>query len=162
MDRCKMWVGGKWVDADSRTNHAIINPAAEPGTKLALGGKGPKNPPPNRGSYVMPAVLTEGTGAMKIAREEIFGPAACSFRFSSEPDVLKKANGSRHGLCGSVLTGNGAKGVRLGNQMRVGSFWVNQHNYLATGFPRRGSNESGVHGMLEFTELKMMCLEMIE
>jgi acyl-CoA reductase-like NAD-dependent aldehyde dehydrogenase len=44
----------------------------------------------------------------------------------------------------------------------------NQHNDLATELPWGGSRESGigkeggVHGMLEFNELKMMCLEMIE
>jgi betaine-aldehyde dehydrogenase len=160
---------GPVVSAEHRAKvEYYINSGIEEGAKLVFGGKRPTAPPLNKGYYVAPAVFTNVTEAMKIYWEEIFGPVACIVRFSSEQDIVKKANNNRYGLCGSVFTRNMAKGVRMGNQLRVGSFWVNQHNYLATEFPWGGSKESGigkesgVHGMLEFTELKMMCLEMIE
>jgi betaine-aldehyde dehydrogenase len=160
---------GPVVSAEHRAKvEYYIKCGIEEGAKLVLGGERPKNPPLNKGYYVVPTVFTNVTHEMKIAREEIFGPVACILRFSSEQDVIKKANDSRYGLCGSVFTRNMTKGVRLGNQMRVGSFWVNQHNYLATEFPWGGikesgtGKESGVFGMLEFTELKMMCLELMD
>ncbi len=140
----------------------------EEGARLVFGGKRPTTPPINRGFYVVPTVFTNVTKDMKIYWEEIFGPVACIVKFSSEQDVIKDANDNRYGLCGSVFTRNTTKGIRMGNQLRVGSFWVNQHNYLATEIPWGGTKESGigkesgVHGMLEFTELKLMCFEMME
>ena len=160
---------GPVVSAEHRAKvEYYIKSGIEEGAKLVFGGERPKNPPLNKGYYVVPTVFTNVADGMKIYREEIFGPVACIVKFSSEQDIVKKANDNRYGLCGSVFTRNMAKGVRMGNQLRVGSFWVNQHNYLATEFPWGGSKESGigkesgVHGMLEFTELKMMCIEMIE
>jgi acyl-CoA reductase-like NAD-dependent aldehyde dehydrogenase len=160
---------GPVVSAEHRAKvEYYIKCGIEEGAKLVLGGERPKNPPLNKGFYVMPTVFTNVTHDMKIAREEIFGPVACILKFSSEEDVMNKMNDSRYGLCGSVFTRNMARGVRIGNEMRVGSFWVNQHNYLAIEFPWGGSKESGtgkesgVHGMLEFTELKLMNIELIE
>ncbi len=160
---------GPVVSAEHRAKvEYYIKSGIEEGAKLVFGGERPKTPPLDKGYYVTPTVFTNVTEEMKIYREEIFGPVACIVRFSSEQDVIKKANDNRYGLCGSVFTRNMTKGVRMGNQLRVGSFWVNQHNYLATEFPWGGikesgtGKESGVFGMLEFTELKMMCLELLD
>jgi betaine-aldehyde dehydrogenase len=160
---------GPVVSAEHRDKvEYYIKSAIEEGARLVFGGKRPTEPPLNKGYYVVPTVFTEVTRQMKIYWEEIFGPVACIVRFSSEQDVMKAANDNRYGLCGSVFTRNVPKGIRMGNQMRVGSFWVNQHNYLATEIPWGGSKESGigkesgVHGMLEFTELKLMCFELME
>lgn len=160
---------GPVVSAEHRAKvEYYIKCGIEEGAKLVLGGERPKNPPLDKGYYVVPTVFTNVTHDMKIAKEEIFGPVACILKFSSEEDVIQKANDSRYGLCGSVFTRNMARGVRLGNEMRVGSFWVNQHNYLAIEFPWGGSKESGtgkesgIFGMLEFTELKLMNLELME
>jgi betaine-aldehyde dehydrogenase len=160
---------GPVVSAEHRAKvEYYIKSGIDEGAKLVFGGKRPTEPPINKGYYVVPTVFTEVTSKMKIYWEEIFGPVACIVRFSSEQDVLKEANDNRYGLCGSVFTRNVPKGMRMGNQLRVGSFWVNQHNYLATEIPWGGSKESGmgkesgVHGMLEFTELKLMCFELME
>jgi acyl-CoA reductase-like NAD-dependent aldehyde dehydrogenase len=160
---------GPVVSAEHRDKvEYYIKSGIDEGARLVFGGKRPTEPPLNKGYYVVPTVFTEVTNKMKIYWEEIFGPVACIVRFSSEQDVLKDANDNRYGLCGSVFTRNVPKGMRMGNQMRVGSFWVNQHNYLATEIPWGGSKESGigkesgVHGMLEFTELKLMCFELME
>lgn len=120
-----------------------IQSGIEQGARLLIGGERPANSSLNKGFYVMPAVFTEITQEMRIGRAEIFGPVACIVRFSSEEDVIKKAKDDRYGLCGSVFTRNTARGVRIGNSLRVGSFWVNQHNCLATEFPWGGSEESG-------------------
>jgi betaine-aldehyde dehydrogenase len=160
---------GPVVSAEHRAKvEYYIKSGIEEGARLVFGGKRPTEPPINKGYYVVPTVFTEVTKKMKIYWEEIFGPVACFVRFSSEQDVIRDANDNRYGLCGSVFTRNVPKGIRMGNQLRVGSFWVNQHNYLATEIPWGGSKESGigkesgVHGMLEFTELKLMCFELME
>ncbi len=160
---------GPVVSAEHRAKvEYYIKCGIEEGARLVLGGERPKTPPLNKGYYVMPTVFTNVDHDMKIAKEEIFGPVACILRFSSEEDVMKKANDSRYGLCGSVFTRNIPHGMRLGSEMRVGSFWVNQHNHLAIEFPWGGikesgtGKESGIFGMLEFTELKLMCFELME
>jgi acyl-CoA reductase-like NAD-dependent aldehyde dehydrogenase len=122
---------GPVVSAEHRAKvEYYIKSGIEEGAKLVFGGNRPNNPPLNKGYYVVPTVFTNVTEKMKIYREEIFGPVACIVRFTSEQDVIKKANDNRYGLCGS-FTRNMTKGDRVGNQPGR-PFWVNQHSYLAT------------------------------
>jgi len=120
---------GPVASAEHRDKVEHYNPALKRAPNLFLGGERARNPSLNKSFYVMPTVFTGVTKKMKIYREEILGPVACIVKFSSEQDVVEDANDTRYGLCGSVFARNMAKGVRMGNQLRVGSFWVNQHNY---------------------------------
>jgi succinate-semialdehyde dehydrogenase/glutarate-semialdehyde dehydrogenase len=43
-------------------------------------------------------VLTGVTPAMRMAREEIFGPVAPLFRFDTEADAIRMANDTEFGL----------------------------------------------------------------
>ena len=43
---------------------------------------------------------------MTIAREEIFGPVMSIFKFSTEEEVIKRANSLKYGLGAGVVTQN--------------------------------------------------------
>jgi acyl-CoA reductase-like NAD-dependent aldehyde dehydrogenase len=100
---------------------------------------------------------------MKIAREEIFGPVVGFHKFSTDAEALKWANDSTYGLCASVWTKDLARGMRLVNEMQVGSTWINQHMNLVTEFPWGGFKESGlgketgVLGLEAYTQTKLVC-----
>lgn len=160
---------GPVVSAEHRDRvESCIRSGVEEGATLLLGGERPVNPPLDKGYYVLPTILTGVTQNMTIAREEIFGPVACVMKFSSHDDVIALANDNAYGLCASVWTKDMARGIKYGNELRVGSFFLNQHNHLAPEFPWGGIKESGIGkegslaGLKEYTELKLVCLMLDE
>ncbi len=72
------------------------------GAKLALGGERVKRA--KDGYYLAPALFTEATNAMRISREEIFGPVAAVIRVKSYDEALAMANDTPFGLCSGIVT----------------------------------------------------------
>jgi acyl-CoA reductase-like NAD-dependent aldehyde dehydrogenase len=160
---------GPMASAEQRDRvEYYIGAGVKEGATLLLGGQRPTSPPLDKGFYVNPAVFVDVTQEMRIAREEIFGPVAAILRFSSDDEVLAKANDSPYGLCASVWTRNTAKGLKLANRLRAGTVWVNQHMKLDDTTPWGGvkqsgmGKESGVYGLAMFTDLKLVCVELTE
>jgi aldehyde dehydrogenase (NAD+) len=56
------------------------------------------------GFYLQPALFTETTNSMRIAREEIFGPVACVIRARNYEEALAIANDTDFGLAAGVCT----------------------------------------------------------
>jgi len=56
------------------------------------------------GFYLTPALFTDATNAMKIAREEIFGPVACVVRAKDYDEALALANDTEFGLSSGIVT----------------------------------------------------------
>ncbi len=142
-----------------------VRSASEEGARIAIGGHRPTTPPLNKGYYLMPTVVVDVTHNMTMAREEIFGPAACILRFSSEEEVIALANDTPYGLCAGVWTADAAKSMRFVNELRADSVFVNMPRMMASEFPWGGNvKESGIGkdgstcGLEEFTDLKLVCL----
>jgi aldehyde dehydrogenase (NAD+) len=72
------------------------------GARLAWGGEILNRETP--GFYLQPALFTEATNAMRIAREEIFGPVACVIRAKGYDEALAIANDTDFGLAAGVCT----------------------------------------------------------
>jgi aldehyde dehydrogenase (NAD+) len=72
------------------------------GAKLEWGGERLKRA--NEGYYLSPALFTNATNAMRIAREEIFGPVACVIRAKDYDEALSLANDTEFGLCAGIVT----------------------------------------------------------
>ena len=70
--------------------------------KLATGGERVKRE--KDGYYLTPALFTEATNAMRISREEIFGPVACVIRAKDYDDALALANDTEFGLSAGIVT----------------------------------------------------------
>lgn len=141
-----------------------IRSAVEEGAKIAIGGSRPETPPLDKGYFLMPTVVVDVTHDMTIAREEIFGPAACILKYSSEEEVIALANDSSYGLCAGVWTKNAGKTLKFVNELKVDSVFVNMPRMMAPEFTWGGNvKESGVGkdgslaGLEEFTELKLVC-----
>ncbi len=56
------------------------------------------------GFYMQPAIFTGASNAMRIAREEIFGPVACVIRAKDYDEALALANDTEFGLAAGVCT----------------------------------------------------------
>jgi acyl-CoA reductase-like NAD-dependent aldehyde dehydrogenase len=72
------------------------------GAKLVTGGERLKRA--TEGYYLSPALFTETTNAMRIAREEIFGPVAAVIRVKDYDEALATANDTEFGLSSGIVT----------------------------------------------------------
>ena len=72
------------------------------GAKLAIGGERVKRA--KDGYYLAPALFTDATNAMRISREEIFGPVAAVIRVKGYDEALAMANDTPFGLCSGIVT----------------------------------------------------------
>lgn len=72
------------------------------GAVLAVGGERLQRA--SDGFYLAPALFTGATNAMRIAREEIFGPVACVIEAKDYDEALAIANDTEFGLCSGIVT----------------------------------------------------------
>ena len=72
------------------------------GARLALGGERVSRA--TDGYYMSPALFVEATNAMRISREEIFGPVACVIRAKHYDEALAIANDTNTGLSSGIVT----------------------------------------------------------
>jgi aldehyde dehydrogenase (NAD+) len=79
-----------------------IKVGQDEGARLSWGGEILNRETP--GFYLQPALFTEATNAMRIAREEIFGPVACVIRAKNYDEALAIANDTDFGLAAGVCT----------------------------------------------------------
>jgi len=84
------------------TDLGYIEKGRAEGAKLVTGGEILNRP--TQGHYLSPALFTEATNSMAIAREEIFGPVACVIRVRDYDEGLAVANDTDFGLSAGICT----------------------------------------------------------
>ena len=137
-----------------------IQDALTNGGKLASGG----NRSELGGSFFEPTVVTGVTTAMKVAREETFGPFAPIFKFDTEEQAVQMANDTEFGLASYLFTTNLSRVLRVSEELEYGIVSVNTGIFSSESFPFGGIKESGIgregsrHGMDDYLELKHICI----
>ena len=81
---------------------AYIEIGQKEGARLAAGGRVVKRR--TEGFYLTPALFTESTNAMRINREEVFGPVAGVIRVADYEEALAVANDTPFGLSAGICT----------------------------------------------------------
>ena len=136
----------------------LIQSGIDEGAKLVTGGTG-RPDGMNQGYYIKPTVFADVNNEMRIAREEIFGPVLSIIPFQSEDEAVEIANDTNYGLTHYVQSGDKDRTQRMARRLRAGMVEVNGAG-RAPGSPFGGSKQSGngreggLHGLLEFVELK--------
>jgi aldehyde dehydrogenase (NAD+) len=95
------------------------------------------------GYFLAPTVLTDVAHDSEIAREEVFGPVLSVLRFSTEDEVVAKANDSRYGLAAYAHTRDLARAHRLAYAIEAGSISVNGMSGMSPTTPFGGYKQSG-------------------
>jgi acyl-CoA reductase-like NAD-dependent aldehyde dehydrogenase len=72
------------------------------GARLAFGGERPKSA--TEGFFMQPALFTQASNTMRIAREEIFGPVACVIPVKDYEEALIVGNDTAFGLSSGIVT----------------------------------------------------------
>jgi len=137
---------------------ALIDSGIAQGARLVAGGPGRFEAMP-QGHYPRPTVFAEVTPAMRIFREEIFGPVLTITPFEDEAHAVALANDTDYGLAGFVQTADPARADRVARALRVGMVQVNGQSRVP-GAPFGGvrasgwGREAGLWGIRAFQEVK--------
>lgn len=111
------------------------------GWKTALEGKARTD---SKGYFIEPAIIDNPPEDSLIVTEEPFGPIVPIMKWSSDADVIDKANALKTGLGASVWSKDIARAERMARQLSAGSVWVNSHFDVAPNVPFGGHKESGI------------------
>jgi aldehyde dehydrogenase (NAD+) len=98
---------------------------------------------PDRGWYVAPTILTGATSAMRVVREEIFGPVLTVTTFRTPEEALAKANNTPYGLSAGVWTEKGSRAMAMASRLQAGVIWDNTFNRFDPAAAFGGYQESG-------------------
>lgn len=93
------------------------------GAKLAFGGERLERETP--GFYLQPTLFTEATNAMRISREEIFGPVASVIRVKDYEEALAVANDTPFGLSSGIATTSLKHATHFKRNAEAGMVMVN-------------------------------------
>ena len=132
----------------------LIEDAKANGYKFLLGGD---VDPSGTGFYVPITILDNPPEDARIVAEEQFGPVMPLMKFSSEEEVIARANNTEYGLAGAVWTGDPERGVKIAEQLETGTVWINEYLHLSPFAPFGGHKQSGFgaeygkEGLKEFT-----------
>lgn len=141
--------------------HAMVQRAVAEGARLEAGGVLPAG----EGFFYPPTLLSNCRQDMEIVREEVFGPVLAVLRYSRFEEGLALANDHQYGLTSVLLTENYRKIMRASECIESGELYVNRfpgdpYQGFHAGWKRSGlGGDDGKHGMLEFTQTRLVILK---
>lgn len=149
------------VEAKAQTSVAtLVDEALALGARALCGGEVPDGP----GWHYPPTVLVEVPRSARIWSEEIFGPVAPIYTFSTEAEALELANDTEYGLVAYAFTEDHDRVIRLYEGLDTGMVGINQGvvsnpaapfgGVKASGFGREG----GFEGIEEYLNTKYVGL----
>ncbi len=116
------------------------------------------------GTFYEPTVLVGVTPAMKVFREETFGPVAPLIKFKDEAEVIELANRTEFGLASYFYSRDIGRIYRVAEALEYGMVGVNTGLISTEVAPFGGVKQSGLgregskYGIEEFLEVKYICL----
>jgi acyl-CoA reductase-like NAD-dependent aldehyde dehydrogenase len=113
-------------DKQLEQNLRYVSIAAAEGAKLVAGGETiDKNDDGAPGYYMRPALFAETTAAMRINREEVFGPVVSVIRAKNYEDALALANDTEFGLSAGIATTSLKYATHFKRHVQAGMVMVN-------------------------------------
>ena len=116
------------------------------------------------GTFFQPTVLAGVTPAMRVSREETFGPIAPLYRFTTEEEALRMANDTEFGLASYFYTRDLARAWRVMERLEYGMVGLNTGLISTEVAPFGGIKESGAgregskYGLEAYVEIKYVCI----
>jgi len=137
-----------------------IEEGKKEGAKLAYGGRLLKRE--KEGFYLEPALFTETSNAMRINREEVFGPVAAVMPAKDYEEALQLANDTPFGLSAGIVTSSLKHAAHFRRNSQAGMVMVNLPtagvDYHVPFGGRKGSSygprEQGRYAVEFFTTVK--------
>ncbi|QLF68641.1 aldehyde dehydrogenase [Peteryoungia desertarenae] len=141
--------------------HAMVERAMAEGANLETGGFVPQG----AGYFYPPTLLSGCRHDMEIVREEVFGPVLPVIIYDDFDAALAMASDHQFGLASVVFTENYRKVMKAANEIEAGELYINRfpadpYQGYHAGWKRSGlGGDDGKHGMLEFTQTRLVILK---
>lgn len=138
----------------------LVNDAAANGARLLLGGKLHAK----GGLFFEPTILTDVQDIAEMARTEIFGPVFAIYRFTSEAEVIERANNTEFGLVAYAYTHDLGRAFRLSRRLEAGMVILNSGSVGTASVPFGGIKQSGYgregshYGIEEYVHVKYVLM----
>lgn len=123
---------------------SFVESARRDGAKLLTGGERPGGEAFRRGYWLRPTVYGDVTMAMRVAREEIFGPILSVLKWRTEDEAIAMANATEYGLASGVWTHDLPTAMRFAKALQSGFVWINTTARHFVGMPFGGWKNSGL------------------
>jgi succinate-semialdehyde dehydrogenase len=141
-----------------------VDDAIAKGARLLTGGTvHPAGP-----LFFTPTVLADATAAMRIFREETFGPVAPVCAFDDEAEVVRSANDTEFGLAAYCYGSDLRRLWRTAEQLEYGMIGVNTAKMTGPPIPFGGVKQSGLGregaraGLEEYLETRYVCVDGVD
>ncbi|WP_428034191.1 NAD-dependent succinate-semialdehyde dehydrogenase [Amphritea sp.] len=152
---------GPLITAKAAENvHSLVVDAQAKGARVTTGGE----IDPLGDAFYQPTVLSNLSNDMRIAKEEIFGPVAAIYKFSTEAEAIAMANDTEFGLASYLFTKDASRVWRVSEAIDYGMVGVNEVAISSEVIPFGGVKESGQgregskYGMDDYLEIKYICM----
>ena len=153
---------GPLIDGVQRTKVAeLVDNAVDHGAKVMVGGEAPDRP----GYFYAPTVLQGVPQTADMFAEEIFGPVAPVYSFSTEEEALAAANGSDYGLVAYAFTRDLGRSIRVMEGLETGMVGMNKGLVSNAAAPFGGvkwsgfGREGGPEGIEEYLSTKYVAID---
>jgi aldehyde dehydrogenase (NAD+) len=141
-----------------------INVGQGEGARLITGGSRPESL--RKGYFIEPTIFDGVSPAMRIFKEEIFGPVLSVATAASLDEALRFANGVEYGLTTSIFTSDITSVMKFVDEVETGMVHVNEPTVGGEAqLPFGGTKSTGVgeremaeEGLNFFTELKTVFI----
>lgn len=146
---------------------SYIEAAKQAGVTLVTGGSAHALSDKSKdGYFVQPTVFTCADDSPAIVREEVFGPVVVILPFSSEDEVIQRANDTTYGLGAAVFTRDLQRAHRVAAEIEAGMVWINSSQDCDPRIPFGGVKQSGIGrelgeaGLEAYTQVKAVHVNM--
>jgi succinate-semialdehyde dehydrogenase/glutarate-semialdehyde dehydrogenase len=140
----------------------LVTDAVDRGARVLVGGERPDGP----GFFYPPTVLADVPDDARLLEEEIFGPVAPILSFTSDEEVIARANDTEHGLVGYVFTRDLQRALRFTEGLETGMLGVNRGLISDPSAPFGGVKQSGLgkegshEGILEYVDVTYAAVDL--
>lgn len=152
---------GPLIDAPSLEKvEELVADAVSHGGRVLQGGRRHAK----GGTFYEPTVIADAVPAMRIAREEVFGPVAPVFRFRDEAEAIHLANDTEFGLAAYFYSADLSRAWRVAAALEYGMVGINNGIISTAVAPFGGVKQSGMGreggptGIDEYVDMKYLCM----
>jgi succinate-semialdehyde dehydrogenase / glutarate-semialdehyde dehydrogenase len=138
------------------TMERLVENAVVQGATVLTGGRAIEGP----GHFFPATVIDQVPPGSEIANTEIFGPVAAIQRFSTQAEVIQRANATEFGLAGYVFTESVDRALNVADALETGLVGINQGVPSNAAAPFGGVKHSGLgregssEGLEEYQEVR--------
>ena len=150
-------------DIQLKRTLAKVEKAKSEGARLLCGGK--KSTDFQKGYFFEPTVFDKVNSSMEMMNLETFGPIIPIQKIKTIDEAIELANESIYGLGCNIYTNNMERALTAANNIKAGSFWINDPLTDNEAAPfggmkmSGGGRELGIEGLDEFRESKHILID---